>query len=176
MLWFIVTMPADVSMKVYPSGAARAVCSAARMPPAPGLLSTTTGCPRFLDMVCAIVRARKSVLAPAANGAIRRIGRVGGGKEGVGGAGGKGGNQANRRVGEVLGLCGTARRQQHDGCQPLAPDPDGLVRHAGLLRFAMPASVGHAASGMRREWSKNSPYVDIDDNMKMLLSYIHKCP
>src|SRR6218665_3360390 len=47
------------------------------MPPAPGLLSTTTGCPRFLDMVCAIVRARKSVLAPAANGAIRRIGRLG---------------------------------------------------------------------------------------------------
>src|SRR6218665_2400717 len=162
MLWFIVTMRADVSMKVYPSGAARAVCSAARMPPAPGLLSTTTGCPRFLDMVCAIVRARKSVLAPAANGAIRRIGRLG--KSWVCAAL------------PVASSMTAARRQQHAGSQPLAPDPDGLVRHAGLLRFAMPASVGHAASGMRREWPKNSPYVDIDDNMKMLLSYIHKCP
>src|SRR5690606_20269154 len=45
--------------------------------PAPGLLSTTTGCPRTWDSGCASARASTSVVPPAGNGTIRLMGLLG---------------------------------------------------------------------------------------------------
>ena len=50
---------------VLPSGAALATMSAAKLPPAPGLFSTTTTRPSCCPKACAKVRAMVSVVPPA---------------------------------------------------------------------------------------------------------------
>ena len=62
---------------VYPSGAARAVCSAAIAPSAPGRFSTTIGWPSAVPSGCATMRATMSVEEPAPNGTMKRTGRDG---------------------------------------------------------------------------------------------------
>src|SRR5262245_21008902 len=62
---------------VAPSGAALAMASAPILPLAPARLSTTTCWPSRPESLCAMMRATMSVLLPAGNGTIRRIGRSG---------------------------------------------------------------------------------------------------
>ena len=54
-----------------------AVKSAPTPPPAPGLFSTTTGCPSATDSFSLIVRARMSVVPPGAKGTMYLIGLLG---------------------------------------------------------------------------------------------------
>src|SRR5258708_30050021 len=61
-------------MIVYPSGGDFATWSAPTPPPAPGLFSTTIGCPSAVDSFSPIVRARMSVVPPGANGTTHLIG------------------------------------------------------------------------------------------------------
>src|SRR4051812_16014977 len=62
---------------VYPSGAALATMSLPIVPPAPGLLSTTTGWPSAFDNACIAIRPVASVPPPGGNATMQRIGRVG---------------------------------------------------------------------------------------------------
>src|SRR5437868_7546463 len=59
------------------SSVALATWSAAMLPEAPGLLSTTTGWPRALASGSAMVRAAMSGVEPPGKPTIRRIGLVG---------------------------------------------------------------------------------------------------
>src|SRR6516165_8919928 len=64
---------------VWPSPCARAASAAARLPPAPGLFSTTTRCPSTVLRCSANSRAERSALPPAGNGtrmAIVLLGQV----------------------------------------------------------------------------------------------------
>jgi hypothetical protein len=47
------------------------------MPPAPGLLSITIGCPRMGDMLSAVARESVSLLAPGVYGTTSRTGFAG---------------------------------------------------------------------------------------------------
>src|SRR5262245_55876584 len=47
------------------------------LPPAPGLFSTTTGCPNAVDSFCPMIRASVSVLPPGAKGTTYVIGWLG---------------------------------------------------------------------------------------------------
>src|SRR5437773_914877 len=60
---------------VCPSGAALAAASDPTTPPPPGRFSTTTGCPSRCASGAATTRDTRSVVPPAANGTIRRMGR-----------------------------------------------------------------------------------------------------
>ena len=62
---------------VYPSGAAWAMLSVPIRPPAPALLSTTTGWPSVLRRPSAITRATMSVEPPAAKGTMSLTGLLG---------------------------------------------------------------------------------------------------
>ena len=61
----VVTLP---TIKVWPSGFARAISSTAMMPFAPGLFSTTTGWPSVWRICSAMMRATMSVAPPGAYG------------------------------------------------------------------------------------------------------------
>src|SRR2546421_8012947 len=61
---------------VWPSAALLATKSAPMLPPAPGLFSTTTGCPRACCSFGAIRRAERSTGPPGAYGTTRWIGLV----------------------------------------------------------------------------------------------------
>src|SRR6218665_2317892 len=61
---------------VWPSGADLATACAAMIPPAPGLLSTTPGCPSFLDMRSANSRATRSLVLPGASAPTTLRGRL----------------------------------------------------------------------------------------------------
>jgi hypothetical protein len=61
-------VPLEIKSKVCPSGSARATISPATMPPALGLLSTTTDWPKDSESFCATVRAVMSAAPPAALG------------------------------------------------------------------------------------------------------------
>src|SRR5580704_10496286 len=65
MIWPAVIMP-----KGYPSGFALEATSLPIMPPAPGLLSTTTGLPSRLSIASARVRVRRSEPPPGPNGTM----------------------------------------------------------------------------------------------------------
>ena len=67
----------DASMMVYPSAGDCATYSAAMLPPAPGLFSTMTFCPRSLDNCCANNLPKISVVPPAAKGIMSLMGFVG---------------------------------------------------------------------------------------------------
>src|SRR5687767_3460289 len=62
---------------VWPSGSARATVSEARMPPAPGMFSTTTCCPRPSLILGARVRVVMSAMPPGPNGRTIRTGLLG---------------------------------------------------------------------------------------------------
>src|SRR5476651_839227 len=62
---------------VYPSGAALATMSLPIVPPAPALLSTTTGWPSASDSACMAMRPVESVPPPGGSATMQRIGRVG---------------------------------------------------------------------------------------------------
>ena len=62
---------------VYPSGAARATCSAPITLPAPARLSTTIGWPRVWPAASAMIRPTMSFEPPGAKGTIIRMGRSG---------------------------------------------------------------------------------------------------
>ena len=63
-----------VTMMVCPSvGAANMACTA-MAPPAPGLLSTTTGWPMSVEICSARMRATTSMVPPAGAGTIMRTG------------------------------------------------------------------------------------------------------
>src|SRR5688572_28958754 len=64
--------PESPGIRVWPSGAARATCSAATTPPAPGRFSTTKGRPKASASLAASMRASTSGLPPGAAAAIRR--------------------------------------------------------------------------------------------------------
>src|SRR6266436_6447316 len=57
-------MAGELTSSVWPSGADFATTSAARLPPAPGRFSTTTGCLRALAIGSASARATVSVVPP----------------------------------------------------------------------------------------------------------------
>src|SRR6218665_1208342 len=63
--------------RVYPSGAALATADAATTVLAPGLFSTTIGCPRCSPIAAASRRPRMSVARPGAEGTPSLIGRSG---------------------------------------------------------------------------------------------------
>ena len=64
------------SRNVVPSATACLSASAAMRPVAPGLFSTTTGCPTDSPMPSAIKRAVRSVVPPAATGTRILTGRA----------------------------------------------------------------------------------------------------
>src|SRR5689334_509962 len=72
MVWLV-----KLTSSVCPSGAAFATVSAARLPPAPGLFSTITGCPSAAASSLAIARAIVSVVPPADAPTRMRTGRDG---------------------------------------------------------------------------------------------------
>src|SRR5690349_20101631 len=67
-LWLMVCVPLVPMNSVWPSPWARAASAPARLPPAPGLFSTTTGCPSTVLRCSANSRAERSALPPAGNG------------------------------------------------------------------------------------------------------------
>jgi len=69
--------PTLASSRVYPSAGALAVRAAPTVPPAPGLLSTMTGCDHSVCNWVARARATRSVVPPGVNGAISVTGLVG---------------------------------------------------------------------------------------------------
>ena len=62
---------------VWPSGVALATSRVARLPPAPGRVSITTGWPSFSDRCWPMMRARMSFGPPGAKPISQRTGRVG---------------------------------------------------------------------------------------------------
>src|SRR5258708_11189247 len=62
------------SISTWPSAGARATCSAATTPPAPGTSSTTNGRPKLSESLAASMRARRSGLPPGAAPASKRTG------------------------------------------------------------------------------------------------------
>jgi hypothetical protein len=66
-----------VTSSVWPSGAARLTPVAPIVPVAPGLFSTTNGCPNFSCSLGAIARASVSVDPPGGNGTTIVTGLVG---------------------------------------------------------------------------------------------------
>ena len=66
-----------MSKSVWPSGSALATRSAATTPPAPGRLSTNTGCPRVSAMRLDTVRTVRSATPPAPKGTTIRSALVG---------------------------------------------------------------------------------------------------
>src|SRR5215469_2148646 len=64
----MVCVPLVPMNSTWPSPCARAASAAARLPPAPGLFSTTTGCPSTVLRCSANSRAERSALPPAGNG------------------------------------------------------------------------------------------------------------
>ena len=74
---WLTALPLVRRSSVWPSGSARATVSAARMPPAPGMFSTTTCCPRPSLIFGAMVRVVMSATPPGPNGSTMRTGLVG---------------------------------------------------------------------------------------------------
>src|SRR5262252_9899269 len=75
----MVCVPLVPMNSVWPSPCARAASAAAILLPAPGLFSTTTGCPSTVLRCSANNRAERSALPPAGNGtrmAIVLLGQV----------------------------------------------------------------------------------------------------
>jgi hypothetical protein len=68
-------VPCVIMASVVPSGAAFSTCSIASPPPAPGLSSTMTFWPVFLDIASAMTVAMKSAVVPLPNGTTMVIGR-----------------------------------------------------------------------------------------------------
>src|SRR5450631_1922663 len=77
MLGLIVLVPALPRTSVYPSGAALAAISIAKLPAAPGRFSTIAGWPSTSASFAPTSLPRKSPPLPAANGTMRRMGRLG---------------------------------------------------------------------------------------------------
>jgi hypothetical protein len=67
----------DTMAKVWPSAGARSISMMPIAPPAPPLLSTTTGWPSSRPRPSLMARAITSVEPPAANGTISLTGRLG---------------------------------------------------------------------------------------------------
>src|SRR5439155_25068588 len=69
--------PEAAPTRVYPSGAAMAASAVPRFPPAPGLFSTTIGCPSMVAILLKRTRLTTSLALPPANGMITVMSRVG---------------------------------------------------------------------------------------------------
>ena len=69
-----ISMVFAVIITVCPSGAERATVSAPMFPLAPGLFSTTMGCPRRSESFGPTVRAMMSMPVPGVNGTTTLIG------------------------------------------------------------------------------------------------------
>ena len=75
---FTAIAPVAPSPIVNPSAGDLATAIRPSAPPAPALLSTTTGCPRTCESSRPTIRAIPSADAPGANGTISVIGLAGG--------------------------------------------------------------------------------------------------
>ena len=73
----LTAVPLLISSSVCPSASAFATKSPATIPPALGLLSITTACPKLSDSFCATARAVKSATPPAPNGTMILSGLLG---------------------------------------------------------------------------------------------------
>ncbi|KAG1272128.1 hypothetical protein G6F64_015546 [Rhizopus arrhizus] len=69
--------PTELTIRMCPSGAARTTNSVPMLPPAPGLFSTTNGCPSFLDSELDMLRVSVSVVPPAVNATMTLTGLSG---------------------------------------------------------------------------------------------------
>ncbi|MNO05601.1 hypothetical protein D3C81_2270570 [compost metagenome] len=69
--------PTELTISVWPSGAARTTNSVPMLPPAPGLFSTTKGWPSFCVSVLVTLRVRVSVVPPGENATMTFTGRSG---------------------------------------------------------------------------------------------------
>ena len=150
----LTAVPLDTSSSVWPSGSARATSSPATTPPAPGLLSTTTGWPRAAAIFWPTVRAVRSAAPPGALGTTIRSGLAG---------------KACARAGQGMTAAasgdeyGSAIRHRHP--LHLTRDAEQAIQQLGMVaQFGGRAGMHHGAA-----IEHHGAVRDRQDRLRMLL-------